>query len=153
MRYKLPFKLSFIMYTLALFALPYMTAKYWADIIAFFFIVAVCYQLLYLFCLRKKDKLKFGRVIAQYFLYLLLSLELWTVLNCADLAINGYTPTDILGTPIGETVYGWDAITGDSIGLFIFIAIMLTATIYQIIYGIVHLGRSEIRQPIRKDRL
>lgn len=143
MKHGLLFKVSFIMYALALFALPYVSAKKWADSIMLLFVAAVCYQLIYMFWLRKKDGLKLIRVIAQYFLYLLLSLELWTVFSCIDLAINGYTPTDFLGTSIGETVYGWSAITGDSITALVFTVIILTATIYQIIYAMVLIKKSE----------
>ena len=102
-----------------------MSAKVWADAIVILFVIAVGYQLLYLFHLRKKEHLKFGRAIAQYFLCFLLSLEVWTVLHCADLFINGFTPRDWLGSFIGETVYGWAAITGDGIDFFCYSAIML----------------------------
>lgn len=137
MKYNLFFKLSFIIYTLALFASPYVSARIGADIVILFFIAAVVYQLIYLFHLRKKDNLTFTRVLAQYFFYALLSLELWAILCCINSAINGYTPSDILGNAIGEKVYGWDAITGDGIGFYFYKIVILTATIYQIVYALV----------------
>lgn len=140
MKYNLLFKLSFIMYILVLFAAPYISAQNWADIIALIFCVTVCYQVLYLFYLRKKDKLKFIRVLGQFFLYLLLSLELWTILACVDLAVNGCIPTDFLGNQIGERVYGWEAITEDGFGFYIYKIILLVATIYQFIYALVLIG-------------
>ena len=136
MKYNIGFKISFIMYTLALVALPYMTARTWADIIALLFVVAVFYELFYLFYLRKKDNVKLSRAIAQYFLYLLISLELYVLINCIDLAVNGYTPTDFLGNSIGEAVYGLKAIIEDKMGVFVFGHIIVIATIYQIIYAI-----------------
>ncbi len=134
MKYRLPFKLSFIVYILAMFALPYITAKLWADVVAGFFVVAVCYQLVYVFYLSKKNNLTLGRVIAQYFLYLLLSAEIWAVLSRVDLAINGYTPTDVLGNRLGETIYGLNAITEDVFGLICVGVIVVIATIYQLLY-------------------
>ena len=141
MKYNLLFKLSFIMYILIIFARPYVSAKVWADAILVLFVVAVGYQLLYLFCFRKKEHLKFGRTIAQYFLCSLLSLEVWTVLHCGDLFINGFTPRDWLGSFIGETVYGWAAITGDGIDFFCYSAIVIVSTIYQIVYGLVFIKK------------
>ena len=146
MKYNLLFKLSFIMYILIIFARPYVSAKVWADAILVLFVVAVGYQLLYLFYLRKKEHLKFGRTIAQYFLCSLLSLEVWTVLHCADLFINGFTPRDWLGSFIGETVYGWAAITGDGIDFFCYSAIMLVSTIYQIVYAMVFIRKKNSSQ-------
>lgn len=137
MKYNVLFKLSFIMYTFIIFAGPYVTAKSWADMIALLFVITVGYQMLYLFYLRKKEHFKFGRTIAQYFLYALMSLELWTVLHSVDLAINGFSKTDWFGSSSGETVYGWEAITGDGISFFIYSVIMIGATIYQIIYAMI----------------
>ena len=146
MKYNLLFKLSFIMYILMIFARPYVSAKVWADAIVILFVIAVGYQLLYLFHLRKKEHLKFGRAIAQYFLCFLLSLEVWTVLHCADLFINGFTPRDWLGSFIGETVYGWAAITGDGIDFFCYSAIMLVSTIFQIVYAMVFIRKKNSSQ-------
>ena len=146
MKYNLLFKLSFSLYILIIFARPYVSAKVWADAIVILFVIAVGYQLLYLFHLRKKEHLKFGRAIAQYFLCFLLSLEVWTVLHCADLFINGFTPRDWLGSFIGETVYGWAAITGDGIDFFCYSAIMLVSTIYQIVYAMVFIRKKNSSQ-------
>ena len=143
MKYNLLFKLSFIMYILIIFARPYVSAKVWADAILVLFVVAVGYQLLYLFYFRKKEHLKFGRTIAQYFLCSLLSLEVWTVLHCGDLFINGFTPRDWLGSFIGETVYGWAAITGDGIDFFGYSAIVIVSTIYQIVYAMVFIRKKK----------
>lgn len=145
-KYNLLFKLSFSLYILIIFARPYVSAKVWADAIVILFVIAVGYQLLYLFHLRKKEHLKFGRAIAQYFLCFLLSLEVWTVLHCADLFINGFTPRDWLGSFIGETVYGWAAITGDGIDFFCYSAIMLVSTIYQIVYAMVFIRKKNSSQ-------
>ena len=135
--YYLFFLLSFVMYTLMLVVSPYVTARLWADIIMYIFIVAVCYQLAYLFWLRKKDNLKLGRVLALYFLCLLCSLEGYAVLDYADLAINGYTPSDFLGNQIGETVYGWNAIKSDGWANYFYVLLFLISTLYQVIYGVV----------------
>lgn len=146
MKYNLLFKLSFIMYILIIFARPYVSAKVWADAILILFVVAVGYQMLYLFYFRKKEHLKLGRAIAQYFLCFLSSFQVWTVLHCADLFINGFTPRDWLGSFIGETVYGWAAITGDGIDFFCYSAIMLVSTIYQIIYVLVFIRKKNGNQ-------
>lgn len=71
---------------------------------------------------------------------------MWTVLHCADLFINGFTPRDWLGSFIGETVYGWAAITGDGIDFFCYSAIMLVSTIYQIIYVLVFIRKKNGNQ-------
>lgn len=128
------FLLSFIMYSVILFVAPYVTARLWADIIMYIFIVAVCYQLVYLFYLRRKDNLKFGRTLALYFLCLFSSLEIYVALSYVDLAVNGYTPTDILGNIVGETVYGWNAIQSDGFANFFFVPFLCVCTLYQIIY-------------------
>lgn len=131
------FLMSFIMYSVILFASPYVTARTWADVIMLIFLVAVCYQLVYLFYLRKKDNLKFGRCLALYFLCLFGSLEIYAILYYADLAVNGYTPTDFLGNQTGETVYGLRAVKDDGWAHFVFVPLFIICTIYQIIYFVV----------------
>ncbi|MBE5864916.1 MAG: hypothetical protein E7292_01720 [Lachnospiraceae bacterium] len=134
--YYLFFLLSFIMYSVILFAVPYVTAQLWADITMYIFIVAIGYQLIYLFYLRKKDNLKFGGAVALYFLCLFISLEMFGILYYVDLAVNGYTPTDFLGNQIGETVYGWTAIGSDGWANYILVPFFLISILYQAIYMI-----------------
>ena len=80
----------------------------------------------------------------------MLSLELWSILSCVDLAVNGCIPTDFLGNQIGERVYGWEAITEDGFGFYIYKMILLVATIYQFIYALVLIGMKK-RGSLYKD--
>lgn len=128
------FVLSFAMYSFILFVTPYVTAQMWADVVMCVFVNAVCYQFVYLFYLRKKDNIKFGRAVLLYLLCLFSGLEMYIFLYYGKLFINGYTPTDFLGNQISDTVYGWKAIQKDGFANFIFIPFLGVCTLYQIIY-------------------
>lgn len=128
------FALSFITYPLVLTAVPYITAKTWADIICFFFVNAVIYQLLYVFFLRKSESISLPKAFALMFLYITFSMQLYSLYTYADIYINGFTPSSWLGGTTGETVYGFDAIACDDWTNIFLVPIIIICIIYQIVY-------------------
>lgn len=136
-KFTLLYGLSFISYPLVLAALPYITAKSWANGAFYLFLAAVCYQLVYLLWLRKKEAVGFGKALAQLFLYAFFGLEAYILFDYADHFINGFTETDWLGNAISETVYGFSAIAADGWMNLIYVPALMICIIYQIVYFVI----------------
>lgn len=137
MIYSIIYLLSFIMYPLILMAMPKVTAQTWADIVMFIFIIAVFYELVYIFHLRKKDNVSLKRAIALYFLYLFSAVEVYIFLYYADNFINGFATSDFLGNSTSEVMYGFEAIAQDTWAHAIFVPVLVICVVYQIIYFVV----------------
>ena len=135
-KFSLIFLISFLIYILAIFAVPYMTARIWADVIALLFILACCYQLLYIIFLRKRDSVSLGRSISRYFLYLFSAVITVVLIYYGNNFINGFTPTNFFGQEIGETVYGFEAVIKDEWAHLFAIPLVFISFLYQIIYYI-----------------
>lgn len=134
-KFSMLYLISFFPYILALFALPYMTARLWADAIGLCFIFSCCYQLLYIIYLRKKEAVTLGRSIGRYFLYLSFTAITTVAIWFADNFFNGYTPTTwVGGYPTGDTVYGFQAILQDNMMLFFSAILLSISLIYHIAY-------------------
>lgn len=137
MIYSIIYLVSFIMYPLILIAMPDVTAQTWADAVALVFVAAVCYELVYIFHLRKKDNVSLKRAIALYFLYLFSSVEVYIFLYYADNFINGFATSDFLGNPTSEVMYGFEAIVKDTWAHMVFVPILVICVVYQIVYFVV----------------
>ena len=135
-KFSLIFLISFLIYILAIFAVPYMTARIWADVIALLFILACCYQLLYIIFLRKWDSVSLGRSISRYFLYLFSAVITVILIYYGNNFINGFTPTNFFGQEIGEKVYGFEAVIKDEWAHLFAIPLVFISFLYQIIYYI-----------------
>lgn len=135
-KFSLIFLISFLIYILAIFAVPYMTARIWADVIALLFILACCYQLLYIIFLRKRDSVSLGRSISRYFLYLFSAVITVILIYYGNNFINGFTPTNFFGQEIGEKVYGFEAVIKDEWAHLFAIPLVFISFLYQIIYYI-----------------
>ena len=143
-KYRIIFALSFLTYGIALSVNHYVTARLWADCLALLFGCAVLYELLYIFLLRKKEKVSLGKAIAFYFLCFFTECELTAACYYIRLFFKGHTPTDFLGNVNGETVYGFAAIRADGFANFVFSWVLCVSVIYQMLYIL-------IRQNIRKE--
>ena len=117
--YSIIFALSFLTYGIALSVNHYVTARLWADCLAYLFGVAVLYELVYIIVLRKKEKVSLGKAIGFYFLCFFTECELIAACYYGRLYFKGYTPTDFLGNVNGETIYGFAAIEADGWANFI----------------------------------
>ncbi len=109
-KYDLFFRLSFISYVLIIIARPYVTVQIWADIVLVLFIMALVYQFIYMFFLRKKENKKFSNVFLKFLLYGITSISIYIIIEYINDFINGFTPTDLLGNSTGSTYYGIQAI-------------------------------------------
>ena len=132
--YSIIFALSFLTYGIALSVSQYVTARWWADCLAYLFGVAVLYELVYMIVLRRKETVSLGKTIAFWFLCFFTECELIAACHYVRLFIKGYTPTDFLGNVNGETVYGFEAIAADGWSNFIFVPVLLISVIYQVAY-------------------
>lgn len=120
-KYDFIFKLSFINYILVLIALPYITARTWADIILFLFIFSCIYQITYIFYLRKKENVTFLKSIANYFLYLTYTSDVIVGAMFLDMLLEiGYDS-------------GWEEVGF----IFVWLPVFIISSIYQFIYCII----------------
>lgn len=134
------FELSFLAYPLLLAAIPYVTARAWADIIAALWGAAVLFELVYIVYLRKKDGVSLGRSIAKYILYLLLSLAMLILACWFKAYFNGYRPAGLFGKPIGRTRYGFAAVKElltNSWDHIFDIPILIIILIYTLVYLVI----------------
>ena len=131
-KYNFIFKISFISYLLALVAMPYMTARIWADIILFIFIFFCIYQINYIFYFRKEENVTFLEGIANYFLYLTYTCDV----------VVGYMLLDAV-LEIGYT-NGWEWIGLVFVGLPTFVV----CSIYQFIYYRLKKRKKDIKENI-----
>jgi len=84
-KYDLIFRISFINYLLVLIAMPYITARTWADIILLVFILSCIYQFTYIIYFRKKDGLKISTSIANWFLYITYIMDILVIYFLIDI--------------------------------------------------------------------
>lgn len=129
-------KLSFISYlALALFAAPYVTAQVWADAIASLAILSAAYQLAYIFFLRKRDGIGFGRSAANLFLYLSFAICAGIFLHVMIIFFTGYDDGWFVSR---GRVYGLEAwrAAGLLLGIVYLPSVVLCA-IYQTLYFVV----------------
>ena len=134
-KYSLIYMISFVMYPFLYVALPYATAKAWADITVLIFIAAAVYQLLYMIFLRKKDDVSLKRSIARYFLYLFITSAIPLVWFYADIFFNGYTFT-FLNASDGP-YYGFEAWSAAVWENIIYLPLLAIFTAYITTYCIV----------------
>lgn len=118
-KYNLFFKLSFINYLLILIAIPYITARIWADIILILFICSCLYQIIYIAWLRKKENVKFLTSIAGYFLNLTYIL---------DIIVISFVITEII------LQLGYIGGLEGAVLIIIGLPVYIVAIIYKIIY-------------------
>ena len=135
-KYSLIFKLSFLSYIACIFVTPYITARTYADVIFFIFLFCCGYELLYLFYLRKKDNVSFGKALADLFRYGFLALFVWITLY----KIYGV----IFGVAIGRgfppaytTYYGVDSLKNDPFGTALFVILGLLNAVYNLVYSVI----------------
>lgn len=133
-KYSVVYLVSFMFYIPSFFAMPFMTARTWADIIALMFMLACCYQLLYIIYFRRKENITLGRSIARYFLFLSVTFVAIIVIGYGDIFLNGYAPTTWTGQQIGDTLYGFEAIVNDSWTHSFCVPVLLVSFVYQIGY-------------------
>lgn len=131
------YALSFISYTACLFAVEYITAQTWADMIFLAFLLCCVYELAYIFYYRKKDNVSFGRAVARLFQYSLIALWLWIAIYFVwgfffgNNISNGFFGGDY------TTYYGIEAWTEDDWGRLIFWIITIPTAVYNFVYYVV----------------
>ncbi|MBR5773695.1 MAG: hypothetical protein IKY44_02470 [Clostridia bacterium] len=135
--FSLIFSLSFLTYISAIFARPYITGAIWADVLLLLFILACCYQLLYIIFLRKKDSVSLGRSISRYFLHFFSVVIAVILIYYANNFINGFTPGTWVGHATGETVYGFEAVVSDGFAHLFLVPLAFISFLYQIVYCLV----------------
>ncbi len=135
-RYGLGFALSFLSYPVALAALPYMTARIWADACLLLLVFCLLYQLVYLLILRKREGVGSGKVIARFFLHALQGLSLYVVIRYLDMFFNGYHATTITGQPVAVH-YGVDALTRNGFANLLYVPVLLITAVYMAVFFLV----------------
>lgn len=133
-KYNLIFRLSFITYIIVLIALPYITVRLWADMCMLLFILALIYQLVYLFVFRKKDNKNFSEVLGVFFIFTITSVSGYIFIDYLNVFINGYTPSDFVGNKLGHTYYGFEAILENEWSNIIYIPHLILNLLILIIY-------------------
>lgn len=100
------------------------------------FLICCVYQLIYIFFLRKKDTISFGRTVARLFQYALISLwlcitiyMLWGAIFGRELTVNG----DLFGPT--KMYYGFDVWINDPFGSLFFWVITIVTGIYNLAYN------------------
>ncbi len=108
MKYDLFFRLSFISYVLIMIV---RSGKLWVDITLSLFILALVYQFIYIFFLRKKYNKKFSNVFLRFLLYGITSVSVYILVWYIDIFFNGYyTGGDVVGIGGSGPYYGIQAI-------------------------------------------
>ena len=131
-KFSLIYVLSFLSYFFVYSAVPYITARIWADIAFYIFIIAVLYQLTYIFYLRKKENVSFSRAVARLFLYISSLINILYAVSCVYIYFFGYTSyTWIKSYKIGN-YYGWEAIEKSGMN-YVFLLILIPI-LYQLLY-------------------
>lgn len=136
------FKISFITYIMALIVSQYVTAKLWADMCILLFIVALIYQFVYLFALRKKEDKKFGEVLGLFFVLAITSVSGYIFIDYLYMFINGYTPTDFIGNSLETTYYGFEAILENGWSNLIYVPYLIFNLIVLIVYKLIKRKKS-----------
>jgi len=145
-KYDLILKLSFIPCFLILYACDYVTAQTWADIIFYFFLGAVLYQLCYLFYLKKKGKVSFLRSFAKILLYYNFIVSTSIIIFYVDIYFNGYT-WSFLEVSRGP-YYGLEAWKHATWESMLAIPLFCIVTIYEICYFI---SSKKIRNSLKQN--
>lgn len=109
-RYGMAFLFSFLSYPVALAAMPYMTARTWADACLLLLVPCLAYQLAYLLLLRKREGVSLGKALSRFFLHALQAVSLYIVILYLDMFFNGYHATTFTGQPVA-VYHGLDAWT------------------------------------------
>jgi len=121
-KFSLIFRLSFLSYTLSAIALPTASSLNWVTFAHLAFFTCCCYQLIYIFFLRKKENVSFSHSIAVLFLYVAFAFQLFVIM--------GYSG-------IVNKILGYNSFDTDSLLFFFFhLPIFLLCIIYQICYFI-----------------
>jgi|GEM_PF-3096331 len=128
------FTLSFIPYFMVLFAVPYITARTWADICFMLFLLSVVYQLCYIILLRKRDKVSMWRSLSRFFLYTFVTGSFYIVVQYMDMYINGYSQSALFTGETIATYYRFDAWKNNVFGNILFLPFLFIALIYGIVY-------------------
>lgn len=100
----------------------------------------ILYDLAYIFFLRKRENKGLGRSIAQGFLYTLLSINIAQIINFVDSFINGFQVSTVVGHPIGERYYGFEAIINDRVSIFVFGITFTVFAVYCVGYLIISMA-------------
>lgn len=137
-KYDLFFRLSFVSYVLIIYASPYVTAQIWADLIMLFFIIALIYQFIYVFFLRKKREKNISKVFLEFFIYAITSVSVYILVWYIDIFFNGYTPTDWVGNSISAPYYGIQAILESDWENLFYVPYLIFNVLIIIVYKLVN---------------
>ncbi len=124
------YALSFLWLMPLTYASPYVTAQFWADMIAIIAILLGLYDLSYILILRQNDNVSFGRAVARFFLYGFIMIVLYITFSYIKLFFWGYNGTFWFGYSDYDPVYGFEAIKADVWSNLIFVPMFIISTIY-----------------------
>ena len=133
-RLSLIYALCFLSILPLTYAIGFITAQTWADIILVISLLCGAYVLSYIIFLRKKDGVSFGRAVARFFLYLFTVTIVRVLMYYIKIFFAGYIPCDMLGNPIGERIWGLRAIMADSWENLVYVPLLCISALYVIIY-------------------
>ena len=129
------FKLSFINYFFVLIAIPYITARIWADIILILFILSCIYQIMYIIFLRRHENITFLKSLLEWFL---------NITYVMDVIVIFFVITEIILN------LGYIGGLEGAILIIIGLPIYVVSIIYKIIYHKLH-NRNKDKKIIDKD--
>lgn len=134
-KYSLIFLLSFITYFFILIARPYVSARWSADIVLLIFIIAIIYQIIYIFYLRKYSNVSLKYAIVLYFLYLFLILEIYIIYYYLHIFISNFI--EINGGFAEKVTNSLNYIKNDGWANLINLPILAICVFYQITFFII----------------
>lgn len=134
-KYSLIFLLSFITYFFILIARPYISARWSADLVLLIFIIAIIYQIIYIFYLRKYSNVSLKYAISLYFLYLCFVLEIYIVYYYLYIFISNFI---VINGGFAEKIKNClDLIKNNGWANLVNLPILVICGFYQIIFFII----------------
>jgi hypothetical protein len=137
------FTISFIPYFIVLFAIPYISARTWADVCFVFLLLSIIYQLCYIIFLRRRNKVSLLRSLSRFFLYALMAGSSYIVVQYIDMYINGYSVTVWVTGEVISTYYGFDAWANNGFGNILFLPFLTITLIYVMGYFKVNIAKKK----------
>jgi hypothetical protein len=130
-------KLSFVSYPAFALAIPYVTARAWADCLVFVFGACVLYQLIYIIFLRRKENVSLSRSIARTSLYMTVTVSATVVGYYIYIFFFGFTYDFFM---IHNVYYGFEAWKNCFMSI-VYVPLLIINAVYRFLYC--HISRKK----------
>ena len=131
-KYSVIYAVSFIFYFLLYLTRPHISViNGWYEVIVeYLFTASVLYELIYLFYLRKREDVSFGKALARLFLYAFIAFDGIWIFHIVHSFFTGVSVGFFGDT---NARYGFEAINSDLFRAIVLDPIFVVGIIYQII--------------------